>query len=95
VSPSCSSSTTSLLSGKSWGSHSMPSSLYRAASFWKMNVLKYSWRSSLVKLMQSCSKELTAKNSNPNMSSTPQNVACSRWPMESFVRLTTCPKIDW
>mmetsp|Transcript_37712 Transcript_37712/g.108845 ORF Transcript_37712/g.108845 Transcript_37712/m.108845 type:complete len:220 (-) Transcript_37712:123-782(-) len=60
-----------------------------------MKVLKYCWSNSLVKLMHNCSNELVSKNSNPKISSTPQNNASSTKPMERFVRITMCVNTTW
>ena len=53
------------------GSHLMPSFLYASSSARKTLSRKNFWSFSLVKLMQSCSNELTSKISKPKTSSSP------------------------
>mmetsp|Transcript_67041 Transcript_67041/g.151542 ORF Transcript_67041/g.151542 Transcript_67041/m.151542 type:complete len:229 (+) Transcript_67041:1202-1888(+) len=66
-----SSSTAGLLSGQFSRAHKIFSSLKSRSSASNTCLLNTFWRYSLAKLMSSCSRPFTLKDSNPKMSSTP------------------------
>mmetsp|Transcript_29950 Transcript_29950/g.54327 ORF Transcript_29950/g.54327 Transcript_29950/m.54327 type:complete len:221 (-) Transcript_29950:319-981(-) len=82
----------SWLSAKLMKAPSMLSRSYSSCSNLKMNLLNCCCSASLVKLMQSCSKELMAKDSKPKISKTPAEDRMSEsfsHMMQSFTAFTT------